>query len=119
MADQGDPEEPRAKRRSRVLKRGVVGFNGRHSTLECTVRNISESGCAITSDVAKQIPDSFELLIELDALWYPCEVVWRRPPQIGVHFTGPAQPAKQTRVQVVTGMTQAPRASLRRKPIAP
>lgn len=98
----------RNSRRSRVLKRGVIAFNQRHSTLECTVRDMSEGGCRIASDAHRLIPDTFELLIELDGLWYPCEVAWRRPPQVGARFTGEPQPSKVRREQHVEPSQQPP-----------
>lgn len=91
--------------RSRVLKRGVVAFNGRHSTLECTIRDISETGCLISSDAHRMIPDTFELLIELDGLWFPSEVVWRRSPRIGIRFVGAPEQAKLRRTQIVAQTT--------------
>ena len=107
--------EKRELRRARTLKRGVVAFSGRHATVECSVRNISTTGCQISSDAHQLIPDTFELLIELDGLWYPCKVAWRKPPLIGVVFTGPTQPAKVTRTQVVLASAPA-RFRLRRPP---
>lgn len=93
--------------RSRVLKRGIVAFNGRHSTLECTIRNMSETGCLISSEAHRLIPDTFELLIEIDGQWCRCETVWRRPPQVGVRFVGRAVVAAKKREQIVTHTTPA------------
>lgn len=114
MSDEMD-QNLRIARRSRVLKRGVIAFNQRHSTLDCTVRDVSEGGCRLTSDAHRLIPDTFELLIELDGLWYPCEVAWRRPPQVGVRFTGEPLPSKVRREQHVEQSKQPPvKRSLRR-----
>lgn len=100
--------------RSRVLKRGLVAFNKRFSTVECTVTDFSAAGCKIKSDAARLIPDTFELLIELDGLWYPATAVWRRGNDVGVQFTGTPEPAKSRRVQSV-GPTKPSSVRLRAK----
>jgi hypothetical protein len=101
--------------RNRVLKRGIVAFNNRFSSLECSVRDVSESGCRLKSDAARQIPDTFELHVEVDGLWYPCAVIWRRGDEVGVRFSGAPSVAKSKRRQVVAPSTPA-KVSLRRKP---
>lgn len=112
--DSGRMVKARSPRR-RVLKSGIVCFNHRHSTLPCAVRDISESGAKVSSPHALNIPDTFELYVELDGLWAECTVVWRRSDTVGVHFTSPPKVAEPKRKQVVTVST-APTAkpSLRR-----
>ncbi len=88
--------------RHRIFMRGIIAFNEHHSTLECTVRNYSEGGCQIRCDVSHLAPDAFDLLIELEGIWFPCEVVWRKPPLLGVVFVGEPWLAKKTRKQVLS-----------------
>lgn len=95
----------RHARRSRLLKRGIVAFNDRRSTLEGTIRDLSLTGCRISSESHPSIPDTFDLLIELDGLWYPCEVAWRRATQVGLRFTGAAEQCRKTRIQVLKPST--------------
>jgi len=104
----------RAPRR-RLLKAGVICFNARHSTIPCTVRDFSEAGAKLLVPGSVSAPDTFELNIELDGIWVPCAVKWRRGEAVGVTFTGPVEVAAPTRVQALKPMVVEPRPSLRRK----
>ena len=103
----------RADRR-RLLKGGVIAFNQRHSTLPCTVRNLSETGCLLASENAIAIPDTFELLIDLDGIAVDCEVIRRAATTVGVRFTSPIVRSAPRRVQVVTASASHLKPTLRR-----
>ena len=110
---------PRRAPRRRVLKSGVIAFNGRHSTLPCGVRDLSDEGARLTVDGSVAAPDTFELLVDLDGLEAQCEVVWRRAKEVGVRFLAPPQYGAKRRTQVVEQSTKpATRVTLRRKPPA-
>ena len=94
--------DKRASPRRRILKGGVIAFSGRHATLNCVVRDISETGAKIQVDQASKVPDTFELLIELDGLDVPCKVAWRGPNEIGVAFTAMPKLVAPVRAQVVS-----------------
>lgn len=105
--------------RRRTLKAGQITFNGRHCSLPCAVRDITEGGAKLTVDGTIAAPDTFELHIELDGSWVDCEVVWRRGNSIGVRFVSEIRTEGAKRKQVVKpsdGVTVRP--SLRRKPVA-
>lgn len=112
-------EDNRGTPRRRVLKGAVAAFNLGYSTVACTARDISASGCRLLTKGSIAIPDTFELLIELDGAAYPCEVIWRKPTEIGVRFTGPMRKLAPTRVQVVASSEREQAVSLRAKPIQP
>jgi hypothetical protein len=78
-------DQKRIAARKRVLKSGTIEFNG--GAIDCTVRNISETGAAL--DVASPIgiPDNFKLVIASDGEQKPCHVVWRKESRIGVRFS--------------------------------
>src|ERR1700694_1010097 len=81
MTDAGDMEassEARVASRRRVLKAGIVASNDRHLTVACTVRDMSASGARLRVAGSVGIPDTFELMIEVDGLEADCEVSWRR-----------------------------------------
>jgi PilZ domain len=76
-------EVPRAPRR-RVLKAGSITFGG--STINCAVRNVSETGAALEVASPLYIPDRFTLVVQTDQLRRPCHIVWRQEKRIGVAF---------------------------------
>jgi PilZ domain len=108
--------EKRQATRRKVLKGAVLAFNGHHCTLDCTVRDMSDTGCRLLMSDTLRVPATFDLLIEVDATMVPCEVVRRTAREIGVHFTGPATAIAARREQVITDKTTA-KPTLRRKPI--
>ena len=78
--------ENRVARRRRVMKAGRIEFNG--NGIECTVRNISETGAAIEVASPIQCPLAFILVIPSDGSVKPCHVVWQKGKRIGVKFRG-------------------------------
>ena len=77
-------DEHRVAARHRVLKAGTISFGG--DGIDCTVRNLSETGAALEVITPLFIPDRFTLIVPTDQLKRPCHVVWRREKRIGVAF---------------------------------
>jgi len=77
--------EKRAAPRHRVLKRGTVAFSG-GGGLDCTVRNISQTGARIDIASPVGVPEVFTLVIEADDFMRRCRAVWSSERQIGVAF---------------------------------
>lgn len=77
--------EKRAEPRHRVLKRGMLAFNG-GGGLDCTVRNISSSGARIDIANPMGVPKTFMLVIEADQFMRRCHAVWRSEQRVGVVF---------------------------------
>jgi PilZ domain len=89
----GEPPKPgeirnletnRAALRQRVFKAGTIEFSG--STIDCVVRNISETGAALEVASPVGIPAEFNLLVSGNVAKRPCRVVWVRDKRIGVTF---------------------------------
>jgi hypothetical protein len=76
--------EHRAAPRHRVLKAGTISFGG--VTIDCTVRNLSETGAALEVVTPLFIPDRFTLIIPSEHLKRPCHIVWRKEKRMGVAF---------------------------------
>jgi PilZ domain len=70
--------------RHRVLKAGSIEFGG--GAIDCTIRNLSETGAALEVVTPLFIPDRFTLAVPTEQLRRPCHVVWRREKRIGVAF---------------------------------
>ena len=109
----GCEKERRRHARRRVLKSGTIAFNDRHSTVTCSVRNLSENGARLTADGSVYAPDTFELLVDLDGLEARCEVAWRSGKDVGIQFTAPTCWTGPKRKQTLELSNKKP--SLRRK----
>ncbi|WP_306120189.1 MULTISPECIES: PilZ domain-containing protein [unclassified Roseitalea] len=96
-----DSYTPRGARRQRVLKQGFVSFNEQFSAIDCTVRDLSETGARLAFDGLDVIPDRFTLHIPLDGIQVPCERRWTRGRLCGVAFTGPATPSNLIKRQKI------------------
>ena len=77
-------DNQRAAPRQRVLKSGIIEFNG--GTIDCVVRNISETGAALDIASPIGIPPEFNLLLSGTRTHQRCRVVWRAEKRIGVAF---------------------------------
>ncbi len=70
--------------RRRTLKAGTIEFSG--GGIDCTVRNISETGAALEVVSPLFIPDRFTLFVPSDQFKRPCHIVWRKEKRIGIAF---------------------------------
>jgi hypothetical protein len=113
---QGDAH--RSSRRRRVLKSGTIVFNDRFSALPCTVRDLSETGAHLRVEGTVNVPNTFELIVDLDGLEANCEAVWRKDKDIGVRFLSAPRMAAPKRSQVVKALVPEAAQTLRRKPVA-
>jgi PilZ domain len=77
-------DEHRIAPRRRVLKAGSISFGG--GVIDCTVRNVSDTGAALEVVTPLYIPDRFMLIVQSDNIRRPCQVVWRKERRIGVTF---------------------------------
>ena len=78
--------ERRAAQRSRTFWKGTILFPGGLRSTECTVRNFTLQGARLDCGGVGDIPDHFDLKIPQKGETFPCQVIWRRPPEIGVAF---------------------------------
>ena len=72
--------------RRRVLKAGRIAFNGGRSTIDCTVRSLSEKEAGLAVTATADIPDQFKLHILADELHRACNVIGRSDRQLEVAF---------------------------------
>lgn len=76
--------ERRDKARHRVLKAGTIEFGG--GAIDCSVRNLSDTGAALDVTSPVGIPERFILFVQADEIHRSCTVVWRKEKRIGVKF---------------------------------
>ncbi len=77
-------QEHRIAPRQRILKAGTISFAG--AAIDCTVRNISETGAALDVVTPLFIPDRFTLLIRTAQFKRACHIVWRKERRLGIAF---------------------------------
>jgi hypothetical protein len=71
--------DTRRNARKRILKGGVIAFSGRHATLPCVLRDLSNLGARLAVQNASRVPDTFELIVKLDGLEAPAASCGVRP----------------------------------------
>jgi hypothetical protein len=76
--------ERRTMSRHRTFKAGKIVLNEGQSVVDCTVRNVSETGASIGVVNAVAIPAEFDL--QVDGATRSCTIAWRRLDRIGVKF---------------------------------
>ena len=76
--------EHRIALRKRVLKAGTIEFAG--GGIDCTVRNLSETGAALSVESPLGIPAEFNLVVVSDQFARMGRVVWRKENRIGIRF---------------------------------
>lgn len=72
--------------RRRVLKAGTIHFNNRHSTVDCTVRSLSQEGAGIDLASSYGLPERFNLMIRSDDTDRPCRIVAQSERHVEVEF---------------------------------
>jgi two-component system response regulator len=109
-------DDMRGAIRNRMLKGAVIAFSARHATMPCVVRDMSQGGARLQVGQGSAIPDTFELIIELDGLEVHCQVAWRKAREVGVSFLETPRISPPKRVQVVSQTGPVAKATLRRIP---
>ena len=78
--------ESRRGARRRILKGAKIVFNNRSALVDCTVRNLSDTGACLHVPSTFGIPDTFDLVLEANEGRRPCRVAWKTDDRIGVSF---------------------------------
>jgi hypothetical protein len=77
-------QERRKSARRRTFLGGVLGFQGRYATLDCTIRNLSDTGARIAVDGATILPDEFDFTITRNDRAWRARLVWRSAEAAGL-----------------------------------
>lgn len=83
--------ERRQHARSRTLIGAQIIFNQRQSTLDCTVRNLSEQGALLILSDAVATPELFELYFPVKRESRMVRARWREGARQGVEFARAAK----------------------------
>ncbi len=78
--------ERRKMTRNRCLLGARVVFNGRNSTMSCTLRNFSEDGAMLLFGETPYIPQQLEIVLDNRTTLMPVQVAWRRDNTVGIAF---------------------------------
>jgi hypothetical protein len=78
-------EERRQSPRQRTYKGGRINAD-RAGSLDCIVRNISETGACLEISSDLIAANQFNLVIMPEFLVRRCQVAWRKPQKMGVRF---------------------------------
>lgn len=70
----------------RVFKAGRISFNAGHSTIDCTVRGLSDTGASLDVASTAGIPRRFKLQIGADKISRLCDVASVRDKTVQVQF---------------------------------
>jgi len=76
--------DARKTERRRVFDIGLIRFGD--ASVDCVLRNLSDSGCALDVGPNSDVPDCFTLIELPNKGIYSCTVAWRRGRRIGVSF---------------------------------
>lgn len=85
-------EEHRIATRNRVLKSAKIVFDDWRA-IDCTLRDISETGAKVRVDGALGLPHTFQILFITENTIRPVKIAWKHHDTVGVVFTGEAKRA--------------------------
>ena len=75
----------RQSKRVSTLKKGQLIFNNGHCVIDCTVRNISDTGAGLELPCFVEVPENATLVIP-GGPKRECEVMWTSNSKLGVRF---------------------------------
>lgn len=81
-------QERRRSTRRRTFLGGVLAFQGRYATLDCTIRNLSEAGARIAIVGSAILPDEFDFTITRNDRAFRARLVWRSAEATGLALAG-------------------------------
>ena len=86
-------EDKRGALRHRVLKAAKIISTDNKSVIDCTIRNLSETGAQVVIERTIAMPDMFQFFMASGDTIRDAEVAWKHGDRMGVKFTGESRPA--------------------------
>lgn len=112
MAECKPDEAADRPRRSRVLKKGKIVFQGGLRSAPCIVRNLSDGGALLQFETAFLLPPQFELHIDLENFEVSCEKRWEDGLKCGVQFISGRRQVVAQRSQALKSSEEALKSEL-------
>jgi hypothetical protein len=75
--------------RLRTILGGRISFNEGFSTIDCIVRNLSDTGAKLAIPSTLGVPEHFDLIILQTNVTRKCRLRWQRGGEMGVSFEEP------------------------------
>jgi PilZ domain len=79
-------QDRRERVRDKVLLGGVAEVNDRGSTMDCVVRNFSETGACVELDSSARLPERMQVTIARKGRSFLAEIIWRQANRVGLAF---------------------------------
>ena len=95
-------EEPQVAIRQRTFLKGILYYDNRRASIDCVIRDISDSGARLTFEHSVIVPDHVELLIPQKQQTLRASVQRRGPNEIGIAFEAErsAEPRRASDVEM-------------------
>src|SRR3954463_1596863 len=82
-----------------------IVFNNGQSTLDCLIRNLSDTGAKLIVSAAIALPECFDLIVPQKSVTRRVRIVWRRGEAMGVRFDEDA-PRSESRDPDASSLTR-------------
>ena len=79
-------QDRRERVRDKVFFGGVAEINERGSTMDCVVRNFSETGACVEFDSSARLPEKMQLTISHKGRSFLASMIWRQANKVGLAF---------------------------------
>lgn len=99
-------EDRRKGQRGPTYLAAQIAFNGRASTIDCLVKNLSSQGAKIAFGDGVAIPVEFDVTIRRRAETRRARIMWRNETQAGIHFLRPVKETSAGRDDLARRVTQ-------------
>ena len=86
-------EDKRIAPRQKVLKAAKIISMDNKTVLDCTVRNLSDTGAQLVIEKNVSVPDEFQFFLANGDTVRDAVLAWHRGDRVGVKFKGESRPA--------------------------
>lgn len=102
----------RRARRMRSLKQGKIAFFDQYCSVDCVVRDLSDTGAKLVLSAMPHSLENLVLHVPMDGFSVPVEKVWSNGNTWGVRFIGEKTASRIARAQILKDSEHAMPATL-------